>query len=237
MKENLRAYISNVKWLFLTIRRLQKDVANRREVIAYYLSPIHRRDITVRFRNGIEVTVFKSYPFEAIAETNLLDVYDAGATAGSVIVDVGASVGDSVLYFASKVQHARIYAFEPDVNAFAYLKSNLASNSLWVGKHGSLIHLFNTRATANALRRIFDEFQEATIDFLKIDCEGCEYDLLLPLPNEVLKRIRRISLELHYGENHSESRLTEKLRSAGFHLSSSKKPGQGAYLYAFASSL
>src|SRR5213592_1128629 len=177
MKEYLRAYISNVKWLFLTIRHLPKDVMNRREVIVYYLSPIHRRDITVRFRNGIEVTVFKSYPYEALAETNLLDVYDADAMAGRVIVDVGASVGDSVLYFASKVQHARIYAFEPDINAFAYLKSNLASNSSWLGKHVSHLHLFNTGANANTLRRIFDEFQEVTIDFLKIDCEGCEYDL------------------------------------------------------------
>jgi hypothetical protein len=36
-------------------------------------------------------------------------------------------------------------------------------------------------------------------DFLKMDCEGAEYDMLLHLNDATLARIRRICLEYHEG--------------------------------------
>jgi hypothetical protein len=47
------------------------------------------------------------------------------------------------------------------------------------------------------LPQILDMFQLAKIDFLKMDCEGSEYDILYNLDPSIYKKIKVISLEFH----------------------------------------
>lgn len=47
-----------------------------------------------------------------------------------LIIDVGSGVGVSTLYFKQLYPQSRILCFEPDIAAFALLKTNLASNRL-----------------------------------------------------------------------------------------------------------
>ena len=57
------------------------------------------------------------------------------------------------------------------------------------------------------------------IDFLKIDCEGGEYDIFRNIPTEQWKRIQRIAMEFHElgpGQEHQE--LVTCLRQQGFHV-------------------
>ena len=42
-----------------------------------------------------------------------------------VIIDAGANIGDSMIYFKYLYPQATIYSFEPDVATFAYLSSIL----------------------------------------------------------------------------------------------------------------
>lgn len=49
------------------------------------------------------------------------------------------------------------------------------------------------------LLSVFDKFGLAQVDLLKIDCEGCEYEVLGSLPKEAFNRIRAIALEFHDG--------------------------------------
>lgn len=54
--------------------------------------------------------------------------YDApGRVAPRVIVDVGANVGMSVLFFHARYPEAQIYAFEPDPTAFQRLQRNVGA--------------------------------------------------------------------------------------------------------------
>ena len=52
---------------------------------------------------------------------------------------------------------------------------------------------------------------------LKMDCEGCEYNLLKE-DNDTLKKFKRIQIEYHYGYE----KLKEKLEDAGFTVTYSK---------------
>ena len=48
-----------------------------------------------------------------------------------------------------------------------------------------------------ALADVLSGLPGGACDFLKMDCEGAEYDMLLHLDEVSLKRIRRICLEYH----------------------------------------
>ena len=47
------------------------------------------------------------------------------------------------------------------------------------------------------ISQIMDEFQLEKIDFLKMDCEGSEYDILYGLDPSIFAKIKVISLEFH----------------------------------------
>src|SRR5438093_8265707 len=98
-----------------------------------------------------------------------------------IVVDVGASIGDFVL-LASRNRSAVVYAYEPKLEVFQYMKKNVDANNL----RG--VFLFNVGADETTLQSIIENAQKE-IDFLKVDCEGCEYKLLLRCPFSVLDKI------------------------------------------------
>jgi len=48
-----------------------------------------------------------------------------------------------------------------------------------------------------ALKDFFDGNGISKVDFLKIDCEGAEYEILYNCPQDVLRKIGKISMEYH----------------------------------------
>lgn len=50
-----------------------------------------------------------------------------------------------------------------------------------------------------SLKQVFEKNQLSKCDLLKMDCEGCEYPVLLSTPEDVLKKIRNLTLEYHRG--------------------------------------
>ena len=58
-------------------------------------------------------------------------IYDFDATSNSpLIIDCGANIGLSLLFFSKRYPTARIIAFEPDVTILPYLRANIASQLL-----------------------------------------------------------------------------------------------------------
>src|SRR5439155_22097922 len=56
-------------------------------------------------------------------------------------------------------------------------------------------------------------------DFLKIDCEGAEYDIMFHATADTLRRIRHISMEYHDGvTSHSHGELRAFLEKHGFRV-------------------
>jgi FkbM family methyltransferase len=60
------------------------------------------------------------------------------------------------------------------------------------------------------------------IDLIKMDIEGLEYDLLFGLPDEIFKKIRFITLEIHDHKKYSAQDLIQFLNDRGFEIVRSK---------------
>ncbi len=74
-------------------------------------------------------------------------------------------------------------------------------------------------ATCRSLGAILDAYEVDKVDFLKIDCEGAEYDLLNDLTPRDWRRIERIALEFHeLHPDHRHENLVELLRDRGFQV-------------------
>ena len=74
------------------------------------------------------------------------------------------------------------------------------------------------KVPCTTLAEIFDRHHLDRCDFMKIDCEGTEYEILYCCPPQTLAKIRQMAIEVHSGpspENQPES-LKAYLRSQGF---------------------
>lgn len=70
-----------------------------------------------------------------------------------------------------------------------------------------------------ALADVLAGLPRGRCDFLKMDCEGAEYDILLNLDDAALGRIRRICLEYHEGVTaHSHADLAHFLGARGWRV-------------------
>jgi FkbM family methyltransferase len=77
--------------------------------------------------------------------------------------------------------------------------------------------------------------QYDVIDYLKVDCEGAEYEIFESIPNEFLtNRIRKIALEFHHNINDIKVvNLISKIKQCGFETKIDYKDGDGTgMLYA-----
>ena len=123
-------------------------------------------------------------------------------------IDVGASIADSSLYFESL--GAEVYAYEPDMRRCALAEENIILNN-----KTKKIHLFKQAANANALAQLM-ELESLNDVFLKMDCEGCEFEIVAGLPEEALRKIRNVVIEYHARR---PTPLIRRLGAAGFNVS------------------
>ncbi|MGC4106721.1 MAG: FkbM family methyltransferase [Thermomicrobiales bacterium] len=83
---------------------------------------------------------------------------------------------------------------------------------------------------------LLDETPHGTIDLLKLDCEGAEYEILMQAPPDVLGAIDRIVMEYHDRTTaHTHPELVTFLTEAGFQVQSVPNvvhPDEIGYLWA-----
>jgi hypothetical protein len=72
------------------------------------------------------------------------------------------------------------------------------------------------------LKEILDSNSLSKVDFLKIDVEGKELEMLLNLPKEYFSRIEKIAMESH--TETITSKLTSYLSGNGFSVKTLKLP-------------
>lgn len=133
------------------------------------------------------------------------------------IVDAGANIGLSSLYFASTYPNARIFSIEPNPENFALLKKNVAQfpnikpiqacvtaeagQQVFISTSGRASHFkMNNKRQGISVRGLsLDELCEDEqldfIDFLKMDVEGAERKIFAA--PTFLKRTGVIAAELH----------------------------------------
>lgn len=170
------------------------------------------------------------------------DVYrilDSDLT-GKVVVDIGAYIGDSAVAFA--LQGAIVYALEPSRRFFGFLKTNIAANNFNGRIHPFPVGLSNKAESAALVRDGYEDDRlelvegvdfvlrelPANIEYLKLDCEGCEYHLLNDGRFLAHLRPARIAMEFHHGVQN----LREILEKEGYRIEFTDGEKQVGYLYA-----
>lgn len=163
------------------------------------------------------------------------------------IVEVGANIGNHLLYYCSQLAPEKVYCFEPGQLSLNTLKQNIALNYLddlvtvypvALGAKNGMgqqqdFQLANTgmnrvtpteQANAGAVVEIrsLDSFELAKVDFLKIDVEGAEMEVLEGA-TETIGRCKPVILVEVFEENGQrirrwmEERGYQKLIQLGLH--------------------
>jgi len=135
---------------------------------------------------------------------------------GDTVIDLGANVG-IFTEFAISRNAGKIISFEKDEEIYNHLISNINDPraillNKTIGKHNYTIN------------NILNDYNLSKIDFLKIDIEGYEYELLFSTPDEIFNKINKIAIEFHCWDYHSGNKeyynymlqIIDKLKSLGF---------------------
>jgi FkbM family methyltransferase len=160
-----------------------------------------------------------------------------------VILDVGAHIGTFAILAASKVSRGAVYAIEACEDTFNYLRINAALNRLEnlstfhlalydrPGKctlnydsgnwgHSIVSHLSNRGEVVDCctLQQFFDDNHIGNCSFIKFNCEGAEFPILLSSPTSLLRRVGKMLVLYHcdlWTKNTLEELLTH-LGASGF---------------------
>jgi FkbM family methyltransferase len=156
-----------------------------------------------------------------------------------VIYDCGANVGLSCLYYHLMYPRARVEVFEPDPAIFQLLKQNVSAlgsekiglyeKAVWVEDgtldfyqndvdSGSLTAVSNAPKVTVETIDLFKALQkEARIDFLKMDIEGAEAQVMVHI-EPILFKIGAMFIEYHSrpSEPQALAGLLQRLEKAGF---------------------
>ncbi len=163
---------------------------------------------------------------------------------GDVVVDIGAHIGVFAVRAARLAHRGRVYAYEASSKNYPWLSKNRQLNDLGNlhiqnravsgrrgempfyipadnGVLGSLFQEpsgFMETVQATTLADIIAEHGIEQIDYLKVDAEGAEYDILFNCPDETLAKVRRVAMEYHEFEGNKRNHrdLANLLNSHGF---------------------
>jgi len=202
--------------------------------------------------NGSEVKMYlgdKSSIY-AIHSTFIKQVYRRLNVKDRIVIDIGAYIGDTPIYFTLKGAR-KVIAVEPYPRHYALAKENIALNGLddritllnvAISSRNEVVKLDDKclcsskpleiakngiEVTAITLQDLLKMVDENVV--VKMDCEGCEYVAILNPPNSLFSRIDEIILEYHG----NPTPLVERLRQVGFKVKVKKQKENLGIIYAF----
>ncbi len=170
------------------------------------------------------------------------------------IVDIGANIGVFTLFAAWKAPYSRIVAIEAEPSNAKCAQRNVLQNNLQnrvtvtskaVGKANGTLELFLSTNNSGgnsmfeyakgspkitvpmvSLEHLFQEQKIESCDYLKLDCEGAEYDILYALPESTMTKIQFMAIEYHHFSSestHQPEALRAFLEQRGFEVTKPKK--------------
>jgi FkbM family methyltransferase len=155
------------------------------------------------------------------------EVYRIDLPANAYILDCGANIGMSVRYLKEHFPQATVIAFEPDEQNYKLLHRNagalpgvtLRKEAVWTqdtelsfasdGTMGSKISGEGGGNIQKVKAVRLRDFLDRPVDFLKIDIEGAEYEVMKDIADK-LANVRYLFLEYH-GRFHQNAELVEML--------------------------
>jgi len=229
------------------IFKLKKEIKNWKSPILYYLKLKNEENIIefknglkCIIRNKSDAIAFLEVFF--LNTNDWIDEFKIKEK--DIVIDIGAHVGYFSIHSSVNAKNGKIFAFEPYDKSFEILMKNLNINkiknvipeNLGVSKHTgtSTLYLKKDFAIGNSIYKnsnldlkidiktisvqdIIKKNDIQKIDILKLDCEGAEYEILLNLDQETLRKIKKIVSEMHPNiENFEIEQVKKFLIKNGF---------------------
>jgi FkbM family methyltransferase len=218
--------------------------------------------VTYRLRNGLRFRARPRTLDTAVLKDVLVhQVYGPPGFeihAGDVVVDIGAHIGFFAASAARAADRVRVFAFEPCPDNFALLTANLSLNASTASAFPAAVsaragvrelHLSSNPSGHSfyfveagqpavtvqtvSLADLMAEHGLQSIDLLKMDCEGGEYEILESSVPEPLSRVRRIVMEAHsIDEQRTPARIERFLDQCGYDVSSVAKADGTSLIWA-----
>lgn len=202
-----------------------------------------------KVRSLMDVWIVKESCLDRDYERNGTVIQD-----GWTVIDIGSGIGEFAILTAWEKPNCRVFAYEPFPESFALLQENLTLNEtknvqafqtavsatsgpLTLATTGAAVQHTTTGSQISGSADSFIEVQALSFadlfaandisrcHFLKIDCEGCEFELLLNASPAVLAQIDHICLEYHNGFTaHNHTELAAHLQENGFQVTTTPNP-------------
>jgi FkbM family methyltransferase len=168
-----------------------------------------------------------------------------------VIVDLGAHIGLTVIYFKMLFPKARVIAFEPIASNYELLQKNIAENQLddvetyqvvvapksgilriqepvgegaWKSGAGIIPKGWKGIQTNQEIKVEavgIQELLEQKIDIMKMDIEGMEYEVIRNMGPNI-RNIKNLMIEVHPRKDHRIEEIQKILIQNGFKLEINK---------------
>ncbi len=199
-------WISAVVSRFITKKPIRVHIMDD---INFLFNPKNQADLTMM----VEVFWLECYcpPFLEIWEND-------------IVFDIWAHVGYFSIYASRKCKNGRVFSFEPMSTNYSALQEHILWNN-WANISPANIAVWGEDGEADffmfawhngchslykrqpdqktiqvkkkKLETIINELQIDFIDFLKLDCEGAEYEIFDGMSSETFWRIGKVSMEIH----------------------------------------
>lgn len=182
---------------------------------------------------------FYGWWYSELKEMFVEELYKILPVDEQIVVDIGANIGDSAIYFITRGAK-QVIAIEPFPINYKMGEKNVRVNELSdkikfvhgavSSKSGEISidskiekgytsfrlreHMGGEKIQTFTLQEIVEQYHIHS-GVMKLDCEGCEYDAILTSPNDTLQKFSYVLIEYHKGYE----KLREKLLEAGFEIS------------------
>ena len=192
--------------------------------------------------NNSRVKIYGGVNNGSIRDIFVDNVYHRLPVKGKTVVDVGANIADSSIYFATHGAY-RVIGLEPFPKNYELAQKNIEYNKLsnkvtillagcgtnkreigidpaYERGIDSILKDFDggIKVPLLTLDNVLDTHRDVirnTSVVLKMDCEGCEYETILSAAGSTLKKFSHIIIEYHFGYKN----LKEKLEKNNFKVS------------------
>jgi FkbM family methyltransferase len=210
-----------------SIGNILQQVKHPASLVNLLIDGKHDSLFPLELRSGERFLVQGFLDVWVIKETFINRWYERASCAlqpGWIVVDIGAALGDYSVWAAGQLTEGKVIAVEPYPSSVDLLKKNLEINNCRnvkvmetavMGNRGtSRISGSSGSGARNSAYQTSDEISSISVntislqdlldqndisvcDYLKLDCEGAEYEILFASTPDLFNRLPRICMEIH----------------------------------------